>query len=363
MTRPVLYTGDIFRLQARGGITRYFIELIPRLGRTTRIVAGLHQSKVIRARGLDAEASAYMAPFKTSPRFRAAVNAVIDAYLLHGDVPTILHPTYYRDPGRLPSLPMVLTVHDMAHERFPAMFRRRWWNSEDPAHWKKAIVDRADRVICVSESTRRDLIELFRVDEKKTSVIHHGTRVWGTVPSEEIPGLDRPFFLWVGERHTYKNFAGAVRAWSSSKAAAGTAILCAGGPPLGAGERLLLETLGVAGRVGRIVLSEAGLRWAYERAAGLLYVSRCEGFGLPLLEAMSLGCPVVTSNTSSMPEVAGDAAIYVDPTDTASIAEGIDRCLSEGRDFTKTQRLTARAALFSWDKCAAAHEAVYRELD
>jgi glycosyltransferase involved in cell wall biosynthesis len=363
MTRPILYTGDIFRLQARGGITRYFIELIPRLGRTVRIVAGLHQSKVIRARGLTAEASAYLAPFKTSPRFRAAVNAVIDAYRLRGDAPAILHPTYYRDPARLPSLPMVLTVYDMAHERFPAMFRRRWWNSEDPARWKKAIVDRADRVVCISESTRRDLIELLRVDERKTRVIHLGSRTWAGVAADEIPEWDAPFFLWVGERHTYKNFAAAVRAWSGSKAAAGTAILCAGGPPLGAGERLLLESLGVAGRVRQVTLSEGKLRWAYERAAGLLYVSRCEGFGLPLLEAMSLGCPVVTSNTSSMPEVAGDAAIYVDPTDTASIAEGIERCLSEGRNPTMTERLWARAALFSWEKCAAAHETVYRELD
>ena len=102
----------------------------------------------------------------------------------------------------------------------------------------------------------------------------------------------------------------------------------------------------------QITLRDPQLKWAYERAAGLLYTSRCEGFGLPLLEAMSLGCPVVASNTSSIPEVAGE-----------SIRAGIERCLDLERDDPTRERLTSRAALFSWDSCASAHEALYRELD
>lgn len=363
MTRGVLYTGDIFRLQARGGITRYFCELIPRLTRRTRVVAGLHQSQAIRDRTLPAEAAFYMPAFRLSPRPRAAFNAWIDARRVRSDSGSILHPTYYRDPARLPASPMVLTVYDMAHERFPALFRRRWWNSEDPARWKRAIVNRADRIVCISQSTQRDLIEYLGADQRKTRVIHCGATDWSGIQSEEVPGLLQPFFLWVGERHTYKNFAATLEAWGRSDAAGSTSILCVGGGPLLPGERESAAKLGVAGRVVQMTLRDPQLKWAYQRAAGLLYTSQCEGFGLPLVEAMSLGCPVVASGTSSMPEVAGDAAIYVDPADPESIRAGIERCFALGRDSAAVAKLHERAAHFSWERCAEAHETLYRELD
>ena len=353
MTRPVLFTGDIFRLQPRGGITRYFDELIPRLTRPSRVVAGLHQSRAIPAARV--EGAFYMPGFRLSPRPRAVVNRWVDSARIRRDSDEILHPTYYRDPKGLPSLPMVLTVYDMAHERFPTLFRQRWWSSRDPARWKKAIANRADRIVCISESTRRDLMEYLGVDERKTRVIHCGATDWSGVTAQEVLGIRQPFFLWVGERHTYKNFAATLDAWAASKAAGETSILCVGGGPLRPGPR--------ADRVHQRSLSDAELKWAYEHATGLLYTSRCEGFGLPLVEAMSLGCPVVDSNVSSMPEVAGDDAVYVNPDDVESIRAGIEQVWRARRDPSLVERLKARASHFSWDRCAEAHEAVYRELD
>ena len=128
-------------------------------------------------------------------------------------------------------------------------------------------------------------------------------------------------------------------------------------------EREAAIALGVSDRVRQVTLSDAQLKWAYQHAAGLLYISKCEGFGLPLVEAMSLQCPVVASGVSSMPEVAGDVAIYVDPGDPESIRAGIERCFAVGRDAALTARLEARAAQFSWDRCSEEHEALYRELD
>lgn len=353
---PVLFTGDIFRLQPRGGITRYFDELIPRLRRPSRVVAGLHQSRAIPAGRF--ESAVYMPAFRLSPRPRALINAWVDRARVRRAAGEILHPTYYRDPSHLPSLPLVLTVYDMAHERFPDLFRRHWWSTEDPARWKKAIADRADRIVCISESTRRDLVELLGIPEEKTRVIHCGATDWSGVQAEPVSGLatDARFFLWVGERHTYKNFAATLEAWGRSGAAATTSLLCVGGGPLRASERL-------ADRVRQVTLRDAQLKWAYQHAAGLLYTSRCEGFGLPLVEAMSLGCPVVAANGSSMPEVAGDEGIYVDPVDRESIRAGIERCLATERDAALDARLRAQAARFSWDRCAEAHEALYRELD
>jgi glycosyltransferase involved in cell wall biosynthesis len=112
-----------------------------------------------------------------------------------------------------------------------------------------------------------------------------------------------------------------------------------------------------------MTLPDSQLKWAYQNALALLYTSQCEGFGLPIVEAMALECPVVASGTSSMPEVAGDAATYVDPTDTDSIRTGLEQVLALGRDDALRARLRNRAAVFSWERCAEAHEALYRELD
>jgi glycosyltransferase involved in cell wall biosynthesis len=363
MSRTVLFTGDIFRLQERGGITRYFTELIPRLRRPSRILAGLHQSAVIRDRGIPAEAALYMPAFRLSPRPRATFNEWIDARRILRDPGDILHPTYYRDPAKLPALPLVLTVYDMAHERFPALFRRHWWNSDDPARWKAAVVGRADRIVCISESTKRDLLAILGPDERKTRVIHLGTKDWSSVTTEELPSVREPFFLWIGERHTYKNFMATLIAWGTSEAVGSTSILCVGGGAFRPDEREAVVKLGAKDRVRHMTLSDSQLKWAYQNALALLYTSQCEGFGLPIVEAMALECPVVASGTSSMPEVAGDAATYVDPTDTDSIRTGLEQVLALGRDDALRARLRNRAAVFSWERCAEAHEALYRELD
>jgi len=364
VTRPVVYTGDIFRLQPRGGITRYFRELIRRLGRPAEVAAGFHQSLALGGLPIPVREAARWSQVRGLTRPRAALNAAWDRAHLARRRDAILHATYYRDPRSLPAgRPLVVTVYDMAHERFPERFRRRFWNTPDPARWKAAICARADRIVCISEATRADLAALLRVADDRVRVIHAGAPDWSGIESRPVPGLDGPFFLWIGERHTYKNFQRTLQAWAGARAAAGTSLLCVGAGPFTPPERRAIEALGVAARVRRVGCPDEELRWAYEHAAGLLYTSLCEGFGLPVLEAMSLGCPVVATRASALPEVAGDDAILVDPLDRESLAAGIERCLAEGRTPGRTASMRARAAAFSWSRCASAHEALYREMD
>ena len=140
-------------------------------------------------------------------------------------------------------------------------------------------------------------------------------------------------------------------------------LLCAGGPAFDDGERALLERLGVTARVERRALSDGELRWAYEHAIALLYPSRWEGFGLPVIEAMSLGAPVIAANAGAVPEVAGEEALLIDPDDELALRAAIARVIAQGRDPEAAARRRARAARFTWDDCAAAHEALYSELD
>jgi glycosyltransferase involved in cell wall biosynthesis len=362
--RTALYTGDVFRMQGRGGITRYFAEVIPRLKRPAEVVVGLHQSRELSALGPRARHALRIPAFPGSARLAAPYNALLDRAALGSRRGVILHPTYYRDPRGLPrSEPLVLTVLDMTHERFPAIARRRRWGRPDPARHKAALCARADRILCISQATRRDLVELLGVPQEKTRVVLLAGRDWAPVPSVAVPGLDRPFLLWVGERHSYKNFRRTLEAWAACPEAAGTLLLCIGGGPFRPDEIARLAALGVAARVRQTDCPDPQLRWAYEQAAGLLYTSLWEGFGLPVLEAFGLGCPVVASNLSALPEVGGGEAIYVEPESTESILDGIRHCLAGGRTASGTAARQAQAARFSWDTCAAGLEAVYGELD
>jgi glycosyltransferase involved in cell wall biosynthesis len=362
--RTVVYTGDIFRQQARGGITRYFAEVVPRLERPAEVVMGLHRSQELDALGPCARHALRIPAFPGGARLAAPCNALLDRATLGGRRDIILHPTYYRDPRGLPrSEPLVLTVHDMIHERFPALVRRRWWSRRDPAEHKAALCARADRILCNSQATRRDVVELLGIPHEKTRVVPHAGRDWTVIHAVPVADLDRPFFVWVGERHTYKNFARTLEAWAACREAAGTMLLCIGGGPFRPDEAARLAALGMTARVRQIGCPDSQLRWAYEKSVGVLYTSLWEGFGLPVLEAFGLGCPVVASDLAALPEVGGEEAIYVDPESTESICEGVRRCLAHGRTAPRVAARQAQAARFSWDACAAGAEAVYRELD
>jgi glycosyltransferase involved in cell wall biosynthesis len=364
VSRPLVFTGDIFRLQPRGGITRYFAEVLPRLARPAEVVLGWHQSEEAARLGVPVRAGLRFPAVRGIHRLVAPANAWIDRFFLPRRHDCILHPTYYRDPAGLPSgRPLVLTVHDMAHERFPEMYRGHAGSPPGPERHKLALCRRADRVVCDSGATARDAIELLGLPESRIRVVPLGGREWSGVTAVPVPSPPKRFVLWVGLREAHKNFDATLAAWAACPEAAEWSLLCVGGGPLRRRERERIEALGLSGRVAQRTCSDGELRWAYEHAGLLLYTSLWEGFGLPLLEAMQLDCPVVTSDRASMPEIGGDAATYVDPTDRESLRDGIRRALAAGRLPETVARSRAQAARFSWADCAAGLEAVYRELD
>ena len=365
MTRGVLYTGDVFRMQSQGGITRFFLEVGTRLARPVTVAAGLHVSPRVPAFGARAKPAWRIPSDRVFRRAAAPVNAWVDAQAFSSHRGAILHPTYYRDPAGLPRrAPIVLTVHDMAHERFPDLLppRRRWWTATDPAIHKRALCERADLVHCNSRATRDDLVEILGVPAAKTRVVHLAGTDWSSIPATPIAGLDRPFVLWVGERRGYKNFALTATALAACRSAGGLGVLCVGGGPLRADEQRHLASLGLAARIVQRDVGDRELRWAYERAAALLYTARWEGFGIPMLEALSLGCPVLAADVPALREVGGDAVSYADPGHVDSLADGIGRVIESGRDPGSSAR-AAHAARFSWDACAKGMESIYAELD
>jgi glycosyltransferase involved in cell wall biosynthesis len=364
MTRAVLFTGDIFRQQPRGGITRYILELTRRLERPAEVVMGAHLSVEVAGLRVPARAAFRLPALRGAHRLAGPVNAVVDACWLGPRRDVIVHPTYYRDPRGLPArAPMVVTVHDLTHERLPQYFPARGWSAWEPARHKAALCRRADRVLCNSETTRRDLLELTDVPEAKVRLTPHASRDWSPVAPVPIERMGGPFVLWVGERHAYKNFLPALAAWAGCAEASETRLLCVGGGPFRPHELAAIAAAGVAARVLQHTASDGELRWAYEHARAMIHASLWEGFGVPLLEALDLGCPVLASDRPPFREVGGDAAVFAEPTDRDALTDGLRTVLAQTRDTGQVTRRRAQAARFSWDTCAAQHEAVYRELD
>jgi glycosyltransferase involved in cell wall biosynthesis len=272
----------------------------------------------------------------------------------------IFHETYYSGVDYCPrSAKRIVTVHDMIFEKFGNQYPGR----ERICRLKALAVSRADHVICVSENTRKDLIDILGVDPENISVVYLGCKSGASVREKPAP-VNKPYILFVGKRSRNKNFEILLRAYSHSlKLRRELTLICFGGGPFSREERLLMKSLSIpATSVVQIAGDDNVLSGLYLSATAFIYPSLYEGFGLPLLEAMSLGCPVICSNASSFPEVVGEAAVMFDPEDADAIREAIEKVVfSPDLMDSLIQRGHERIKQFSWSKCARETLRVYEK--
>jgi glycosyltransferase involved in cell wall biosynthesis len=229
-------------------------------------------------------------------------------------------------------------------------------------------------VIAVSGSTRDDLVRVFGLDADRVTVVHNGvTEDFRPAPVAEVEafrqakGLPVRFVLFVGTIEPRKNLVRLVEAYAQLPATIrqDTPLVIGGGKGWFYAQvfRRVVD-LGLEGSVlfpGFLPMEE--LPWWYRASSVFVYPSVFEGFGLPVLEALASGTPVITSNTSSLPEVAGDAAILVDPYDTLEITNAMLRMLTDRSEAEAMRELgTVQAAKFSWQRTARETEAVYRSV-
>jgi glycosyltransferase involved in cell wall biosynthesis len=359
----IFYDGFIYQEQLAGGVNRYFANVIKRLpADCIPLLTTCHN----RAPNYPAHENLRIFKFKqTRPLsvthrlakyyFRCVTSA------LDFDV---AHPTYYslltqRDFNAY-RRPVVLTVWDMTHELFPQYFA----DSAEVVGRKRKAVEAAQAVICISENTKKDLLERYALPPERVHVTHLASEIEESLAHGSEPTPSRPYFLYVGARVGYKNFQRLLAAFANIAALRPDVQLCTVGPPLSAMEARAVADLQLGGRIESYEhVSDAHLAKLYRCSVALVYPSLYEGFGIPLVEAMMCGTAVVASNGSSLPEVIGDAGLLFNPAATDELSDILLLLVDNpGERERLVARGRKRARAFSWERTAAQTLEVYRSV-
>lgn len=358
--------------QLPGGIGTYIRNLVPAMARQDPSL----DIRLFHARFADEEpperwvrdfwVDELGAPIRSLyPRWDLLARPALPPSLQRVDV--IHAPLHAAIPPAARGQKLVVTVHDLAFEYFPAMFPRTWRILFRLG--VRAAVARAHAIVTPSRNTAEDLLSRTKVDPARLHVVPLAVSVLDG-PADPEPTLSRlkirgPYVLFVGTLEPRKNLVRLIRAYRRV-AATGVphALVLAG--PLGWRHDALLREIALSGP-GDIVmtgaLSEEDLDAVYRAADAFVYPSVYEGFGLPVLEAMARGIPTVSSNASSVPEVAGDATLGINPRSVREIATAIERLLT---DVDLAERLAERgrrrAERFTWDETARLTLQVYERV-
>lgn len=329
----------IYQLQHHGGVSTYWKEITSRIVNTNDF------------------------------EINRTIGSKITRYLPVHTNAQIFHSSYYRIPlGK--NVKTVVTIYDFLYEYgyLPTL------NASINIWQMKLAINRADAIICISENTKKDLLSIYPnlINHRHIYAVGLGANLkidesLNINPPDRLLNIDKTertrYVLFVGKRLKYKNFQSAIVAFSkSSLPKLGFSMICVGSN-FSDTENQLLEKLGVQSNVIALEnVTNRELNYLYQNAFALVYPSLYEGFGLPPLEAMNCGCPVIASNTSSIPEVVGDAGILINPEDTDAIASALEVLLDDNIRNKYIGRGLARAMLFTWEKTAQKHIAIYQSL-
>jgi len=382
----ILYDHQTFTQQNYGGISRYFCELMnqyskdPSLDFTLALCYSQNENlrmfpqlNTFWSRRYDFFSdTTYFSSFQKKFHFNP-LNCIFNNQreserLLKKQDFDVFHPTYY-DPYFLTHLqkkPYIVTIYDMIHEIFPDYF-----SSNDLIRvWKKELVENADFIIAISENTKKDIIKFANIDRDRIKIIYLGNPFESINEKMKINNylnpliVEKSYLLFVGTRSGYKNFIFFIESVVELLRKYGELhIYCAGWGPFTRYEKKILQKLNVIDKVHYVQTNNYRMKYLYHNARAFVFPSLYEGFGLPILEAFSCGCPAILSNRSSLPEVGGDAAVYFDPQDSASIADAVEHLLSD--DNLRTQLIRKgyeRLKLFSWDNTAKTTKNVYNNV-
>jgi glycosyltransferase involved in cell wall biosynthesis len=359
----VLYDHQVFEFQNIGGISRYFAELIKRnplaqlsLKYSDNIYLNAVCFKSYNLLPKNYEYTNFLPSYNFRGKgrlfcyynkfiLRTKTNMELSKEMIKSADFEVFHPTYY-DPYFLRCLngkPFVLTVHDMIHELFPDYFA-----GDDTSQNKKVLINKANKIIVVSETTKNDLLKFYPDVENKIKVVYHGFS--GKIITELISKAN--YLLFTGSREGYKNFDLFINAVAPLLKEYDLKLICTG-HSFNKKEAALFEHFDISNRVICRLVSDEELISLYAKALAFVFPSLYEGFGIPVLEAFAAGCPAILSNTSSLPEIGGHGAVYFDPNSADDMRTVIEKVItSETLQKELIKNGKEQVKKFSWEKCA-----------
>jgi glycosyltransferase involved in cell wall biosynthesis len=363
----ILFDGKIYDIYRNnsGGICRYFDNLINRLPTDFTPIVTTTRSRKDNHQPDHQNLALYPYNLAFRPgRISSFCQRNYFQFIANTSRAQIAHPTYYSLlTGRLIEqyrCPIVVTVYDMIHE----IFRDSMDPKREMAEIKRQALFAAHRVLCISESTKQDLINLYPSLSERVNVIHLATELNDHLIRDQDPIPSKPYYLYVGMRSNYKNFDRVLIAFSKVVPKFPDLILCVIGSQFSNEELQLIAELNLAQNIeyyGRA--NDNGLAKLYKHSLALIYPSLYEGFGIPPLEAMSCGTTVIASNVSSIPEVVQNAGLLFNPYSVDELVEQILFLLehpSQRHDLIEKGRQHVKN--FSWEKTVEETVNVYRSL-
>lgn len=376
----IIYDHQAFSFQEYGGISRYFSELMKCSSNESDIE---HKLLIKYSNNNYIPDNVIVKRFSPNHRFKGRnkiieyLNRFYSKSALNRDRDyDLFHPTYY-DPyflKAIDNIPFVITIHDFAHESFPDSFN----NFDYTSRYKKILAVEANRIIAISEFTKNDIMKNYNVHESKIDVIYHASSISPLNTQEPINhmhnlsakykvnrvvNLPENFILYIGKRNSYKNFPFFLKAVKEVLSLKNKYyVVCVGGGRFNRNEIHLLEKLHLTDKIIQLNADDKSLAYIYAKAKVFVYPSLYEGFGIPVLEAFSCGCPAVLSNNTALPEVGANAALYFDPENIDNLTTILLKILGspELRNKLKKEGIE-RAKLFSWKKTAKKTFEVYKK--
>jgi len=359
----ILYDAQIFDMLAFGGIPRYYAEVMKGMKKnnTFSISIGakyIHNQEVEQLFPLSFANKLVnslnlrrFGSFKNKLHQANEKNTIKE---LSSQKYDIFHPAFY-NPAYLPHLgktKLIITIYDMIPELYPhkAGYKKM---AED----KAALIRRADQIITISVNTKKDLLNFFpEINEKIVTPILLGCN-FESVRSTNVKTNKKEYFLYVGSREGYKNFEFLIDALSGILNE--NILLYTSGSPYTERENTLMEKAGIKNFVHRKFVDDKELAKLYAGSKALIFPSEYEGFGLPIIEAFKNNCPVILSNCSCFPEIAGNAGIYFENKNKESLHVAISKL--ENKDYVGkiVEDGLKRLTLFSWENNIFETEKIY----
>lgn len=366
----ILFDNQIFNNQQFGGISRYFAELMDG-------IVNHHSHQLIPMKLFST--NFYLSDknllkyqfFLNTPKFRGKArintfltekqNKLVTALIAKGEY-DVFHPTYYDSKflNFLPNKPFVLTVHDMIHELY---LDKNYKKVHSETINKRILIPKANHIIAVSQNTKNDILKIYpSISPEKISVIHHGSSLKADNHVLQMK-LPEKYVLFVGHRDSYKNFCWMISALKNYLIDNDIKVICAGGRGFEENELKMLDEFGLINKVIHIPIDDDHkLAHLYEHAICFVYPSRYEGFGIPILEAFACKCPVITSNSSCFPEIAGNAALYFDLDKPIELLESLQVVQKPEQRSLLIAEGIKQLQKFSWEKSVSQHLEVYNNL-